>query len=76
MPNESNMRTALDEIAQALSVIAPLSTVLRQTLTAQADEAVMLEAAVERAVRAMRRLQPVNGRDAYVLTRWLREGRH
>lgn len=46
MLNESDVRAALDELAQALSVIAPLSAVLRQTLTTQADEAVMLEATV------------------------------
>jgi hypothetical protein len=60
MPNDLDLRAALDDLAQALSVISPLATTLRRTLTAHTDEAVALEAAVDRAMHAMRRLQPAH----------------
>lgn len=51
-------RQTIDEIANALQTINLLSTRLRQSLGESAQEAVDLEAAADRAVRGMKRLQP------------------
>lgn len=51
-------RKAVDALAHALTVAAPLATLLRQSTGAQVDVAVQLEAAVDRAMRAIRELQP------------------
>ena len=51
-------RQAIDEIANALQTINLLSTRLRQNLGESAQDAVNLEGATDRAVRAMKRLQP------------------
>ena len=53
-----DVRLALDEVAQALSVIAPVTTRLRQKLGEFDEDAVTLEIAVGRAIQAIRRLQP------------------
>ena len=53
-----NENAAIDEIANALQVINLLSTRLRQDLGESAQQAVDLEGATARAVRAMKRLQP------------------
>ena len=55
-------REAIDALAHALTVAAPLATLLRQSTGAQVDVAVQLEAAVDRAVRAIRQLVPKDGR--------------
>ena len=55
---EANERQAIDEIANALQTINLLSTRLRQSLGASAQEAIDLEGAADQAVRAMKRLQP------------------
>ena len=55
-----NEKAAIDEIANALQVINLLSTRLRQDLGESAQQAVDLEGATARAVRAMKRLQPDN----------------
>jgi len=57
-------REVLDEIANALSTAAPLSTAIRQGLGDASDNAVKLEAAIHRAVKAMKRMQPKGGHDA------------
>lgn len=49
---------AIDDIANALQVAAPLSTTLRRVVGDAAQYAIDLEAAIDRAVRAMRRMQP------------------
>lgn len=56
----ANEKHAIDEIANALQTINLLSTRLRQTLGETAHEAVDLEGAAARAIRAMKRLQPKN----------------
>jgi hypothetical protein len=43
-----------ERVANALQAAAPLATGLRRELGAQADDAVQLEAALDRAVRAVR----------------------
>jgi hypothetical protein len=58
MADEHTVRAVIDEVAQALAVIAPLSAATRRLLTTQAEHAALLEGAVDRAVRALRRLQP------------------
>lgn len=58
MPTDHDLRAALAELAQALQVAAPLSTALRRGLGDAGNTAVKLEAAIDRAVRAMKRLQP------------------
>jgi hypothetical protein len=48
----------ISELANASQAAALLTTRLRQTLGKANDDAVMLEGAVDRVVRAVRRLQP------------------
>ena len=48
----------IDDIANALQAAAPLATALRRGLGDAAQQAVALEAAIDRAVRAVKRLQP------------------
>jgi len=48
----------ISELANALQVAAPLATTLRRDLDEIARHAFDLEAAVDRAVRAVRRLRP------------------
>lgn len=56
MTNEE--RQSIDDIANALQVAAPLSTTLRRLVGDAAQYTIDLEAAIDRAVRAMKRLQP------------------
>jgi hypothetical protein len=51
-------KAAIDQIANSLQVINLLSTRLRRGLGESAQQAIDLEAAADRAVRAMKRLQP------------------
>ena len=53
-----DVKAAIDEIANSLQVINLLSTRLRQDLGESAQQALDLEGATARAVRAMKRLQP------------------
>ena len=55
---DDNLRTAIDEIANALQVINLWSTRLRQDLGKSAQQAIDLEGETARAVRALKRLQP------------------
>ena len=48
----------ISELADALQVAARLSTQLRRELAEQTQDAVTLEAAIDRAVRAVRALRP------------------
>jgi hypothetical protein len=48
----------LSEVANALAVAAPLTTALRRGVGDPAEETAELEGAIERAVRAMRQMQP------------------
>lgn len=47
----------IGEVANALQVAAPLATTLRRGLGDAAQHVVELEAAIDRAVRAMKQLQ-------------------
>ncbi|MGH6691772.1 MAG: hypothetical protein ACREF4_13960 [Gammaproteobacteria bacterium] len=58
MPTTPDLRGALAEVADALQVASLLATRLRRDLGEHAQNAIKLEAAVSRAVRALRRLQP------------------
>jgi hypothetical protein len=49
---------AISELANAAQAVAALSTFLRQTLGTASEDAVRLEAAADRIVRAVRRLRP------------------
>jgi hypothetical protein len=66
LPAETtDIRRVLDEVAQALSVIAPVTIRLREKLGTSDQDAVALEISVRRAIQAIRRLQP---READALT--------
>lgn len=58
MPSEQELRRAVEEIANAVQVIALLSTRLRRNLGEQVEAAVALEAEASRAVRVLRTLEP------------------
>ena len=53
-----DVKAAIDEIANSLQVINVLSTRLRHDLGESAQDAIDLESAAARAVRAVKRLQP------------------
>jgi hypothetical protein len=55
---DDDVKTAIDQIANSLQVINLLSTRLRQDLGESGQQAVELEGATARAVRAIKRLQP------------------
>jgi hypothetical protein len=55
---DDDLKSTIDQLANALQAIALISTRLRRQLGESAQEAVDLEAAADRAVRAIRRLQP------------------
>ena len=55
--NEGIKRT-IDELANSLQVVTLLSTRLRRQLAESAQEALDFEAAVDKAMRAIRRLKP------------------
>jgi hypothetical protein len=52
------LRQSLDELANALQTAIGLATWLRRDTQTTADDTVALEAAVGRAVSALKRLQP------------------
>jgi hypothetical protein len=54
----TDIRRALDEVAQALSVIAPVTARVREKLGPADEDAAALEHSVDRAIRAIRGLQP------------------
>ena len=59
MPDrDDQFKNALSDLANALQVAAPLATLQRRVLGDLAQDAVSLDAAVERAARALRRLRP------------------
>ena len=63
MPDRNEpFKEALSDLANALQVAAPLATRQRRVFGDLAQDAVNLEAAVERAARAVRRLR-VDGAD-------------
>jgi hypothetical protein len=56
-----DQRAAIDQLANSLQTAMLLSTQLRRELGESAQRAVELEAAANRAVRAIERLQPTRG---------------
>ena len=56
MPDD--LRSTIDQLANSLQVIALISTRLRRQLGESAQDALDLEAAADKAVRAIKRLQP------------------
>jgi thioesterase domain-containing protein len=59
MPDrDDQFKAALSDLANALQVAAPIAERQRRELGDLAQDAVSLEAAVDRAVQAVRRLQP------------------
>lgn len=53
-----DLKDAIDQLANSLQTIALVSTRLRRQLGESAQEAIDLETAADRAVRAIKRLQP------------------
>lgn len=51
-------RETLDAVVNALQAASPLATELRRTIGNQIDVAVKLEGALDRAIRAIKQLQP------------------
>ena len=59
MPAQNDpLAAAVSDMANALQVAAPLATRLRRELSEQVQDAVTLEAAIVRAVRAVKRMRP------------------
>ena len=56
-----DLKATIDQLANSLQTVALLATKLRRQLGESAQEAVELEAAADKAVRAIRGLQPPNG---------------
>ena len=56
MPDD--LRSTIDQLANSLQAIALISTRLRRQLGESAQDALDLEAAADKAVRAIKRLQP------------------
>ena len=55
---DDNIKDTIDQLANSLQTVALLSTRLRRELGENAQHAVELEAAADKAVRAIKRLQP------------------
>jgi hypothetical protein len=61
---DEGLRKTIDELANSLQTIVLLSTRLRRQLTESAQEALELEAATGKSVRAIRRLKPPDKSDS------------
>jgi hypothetical protein len=60
--DRAHVEAAVSELANAAQVVAGLSTQLRQVLSTASEDALQLEAAADRIVRVLRRLQPEDRR--------------
>ena len=58
MATNEELNAAISEIANAVQVLAGLATRLRRDLSASAEHATAVEQAVDKAVVALKRLQP------------------
>ena len=58
MTDDNDVRRALDELGNAIQPALLLSAKLRRELGDHAEDAVRIEGALDRAARALRRLQP------------------
>lgn len=56
-----DIKTTIDQLANSLQTVTLLSTRLRQQLGESAQEATELEAAADRAMRAIQKLKPREG---------------
>lgn len=56
--HDKQFQTAMSDLVNALQVAAPLSTTLRRVVGDAAQYAIDLEAAIDRAVRAVRQMRP------------------
>ncbi len=61
-PPARQVQEVLDQVATILQAASRLATDIRRTTQASANRAVDLEAAIGRAVAALRRMQPPTGR--------------
>lgn len=59
----NDIKDTIDQLANSLQTVTLLSTRLRRELGESAQEAVELEAAADKAVRAIKRLQPPDRKD-------------
>jgi hypothetical protein len=55
---DDDIKDTIEQLANSLQTVTLLSTRLRRQLGESAQEAVELEAAADRAVRAIKRLEP------------------
>lgn len=62
MSTPEHLAAVVSDIANALQVAAPAAARVRERAEALSQDAERLEAAVERAVRTVRELQPKGGR--------------
>lgn len=53
-----DLKDTIDQLANSLQAVTMLSTRLRQQLAESAQDSVDLEAATDKAIRALKRLQP------------------
>lgn len=60
-PTTRELRAVLDDVANALQGAIGLASHVRRNTQSVADDAVALEAAIGRAVSALKRLQPRSG---------------
>jgi hypothetical protein len=58
MNDDDDTKKTIDQLANSLQTVTLLSTKLRRELGESAQQAVDLEAAADKAVRAIKRLQP------------------
>ena len=58
-----DIKETIDQLANSLQTVTLLSTRLRQQLGESSQQAIELEAAADKAVRVMKRLQPSNEPD-------------
>ena len=57
------LKATIDQLANSLQTVTILSTRLRRDLTESAEQAIELKAAADKAVRAVKRLQPRDQKD-------------
>ena len=58
-----NIKETIDQLANSLQTVTLLSTRLRQQLGESSQQAIELEAAADKAVRVIKRMQPLRDGD-------------
>jgi len=61
--HDDQFQQAISDLANALQAAAPLASRLRRDLGEQVQDAVTLEAVIDRAVRAVKRVRPTTKRE-------------